>query len=55
MSDMTNETFSPTPDLRSAPLPTERTLRMRRNLPYQAYRFAAFNLRIVRMVVKGHH
>ncbi len=52
---MTNEMFSPTPDLRSAPLPTDRTLRMRRNLPFQAYRFAALNVRIVRMVVKGHH
>ena len=55
MSDMTNETLSPTADLRDAPLPTKRTLRMRQNLPYQTYRFAAFNLRIVRMVVKGHH
>ena len=52
---MTNDAFSPTPDLRSAPLPTDRTLRMRRNLPFQAYRFAALNLRIVKMVVKGHH
>jgi hypothetical protein len=52
---MTDETFSPTPDLRRAPLPTARTLRMRRNLPYQTYRFAVFNLRIVRMVLKGHH
>ena len=52
---MTHETFSPTPDLRSAPLPTGRTLRMRRNLPYQAYRFAALNVRIVKMVAKGHH
>ena len=30
---MTHETFSPTPDLRSAPLPTEKTLRMRRTCP----------------------
>ena len=52
---MTHETYSPTPDLTTAPLPTNRTLRMRRNLPYQTYRFAAFNLRIIRMVVKGHH
>ena len=37
------------------PLCTEKTLRMRRNLPYQTYRFAVFNLRIVRMVLKGHH
>lgn len=52
---MNRDTFSPTPNLRTAPLPTERTLRMRQNLPYQAIRFAAFNLRIVRMVLKGHH
>jgi hypothetical protein len=52
---MTHETFSPTPNLRSAPLPTKKTLRMRQNLPYQAYRFAAFHLRTVRMVAKGHH
>lgn len=52
---MSNETFSPTPNLRSAPLPTDRTLRLRRNLPYQAVRFAVFNLRIIRMVAKGHH
>ena len=55
MSDMTHHTFNPTPDLSTAPLPTAKTLRMRRNLPYQAYRFTAFNLRIIRMVVKGHH
>jgi hypothetical protein len=52
---MSHETSSPTHDLRGAPLPTEKTLRMRRNLPYQTYRFAVFNLRIVRMVLKGHH
>ena len=52
---MTHETYSPTPELRTAPLPTARTLRLRQNLPYQAVRFAVFNLRIVRMVAKGHH
>jgi hypothetical protein len=52
---MRNDTFSPTHDLRTAPLPTARTLRMRQNLPYQAIRFVAFNLRILRMVLKGHH
>lgn len=52
---MSHETPSPTHDLRGAPLPNAKTLRMRRNLPYQAYRFAAFNVRIVRMVIKGHH
>ena len=51
MTDMT----TPAADLSLAPLPTEKTLRMRRNLPYQTLRFAMFNLRIVRMVLKGHH
>ncbi len=45
----------PVVDLSSAPLPTEKTLRMRRNLLYQATRFGAFNLRILRMVRKGDH
>ncbi len=52
---MSHETSSPVHNLRGAPLPTEKTLRMRRNVPYQAYRFAVFNVRIVRMVIKGHH
>ena len=54
---MTDSTPTPTPvaDVSGAPLPTEKTLRMRRNLPYQATRFAVFNLRIMRMVRKAHH
>ncbi len=52
---MSHETSSPAHDLRSAPLPTAKTLRMRKNLPYQTYRFAVFNVRIMRMVLKGHH
>ncbi len=52
---MSHETSSPTHDVSGAPLPTAKTLRMRQNLPYQALRFAVFNVRIVRMVVKGHH
>lgn len=51
---MTHDPSTPVADLSGAPLPTERTLRMRRNLPYQATRFAVFNLRIIRMVLKGH-
>jgi hypothetical protein len=51
MTDMS----TPAADLSRAPLPTAKTLRRRRNLPYQAIRFALFNLRIVRMVLKGHH
>lgn len=38
-----------------APLPTPRTLRRRSSLPVQIWRFALINLRIVRMVLKGHH
>lgn len=44
----------PVADLSRAPLPTSQTLRLRRNLPYQATRFVAFNTRILRMVVSGH-
>lgn len=45
----------PVADLSRAPLPTERTLRMRNNIPLQAARFALFNARMMRMVIKGHH
>jgi hypothetical protein len=52
---MSNEMFSPSTNLRNAPRPTEKTFRLRKNLPCQPVRFAVFNLRIVRMVIKGHH
>jgi hypothetical protein len=51
---MGNETFSPTLDLSTAPLPTSRTLRRRQSLPVQAFRFVAFYVRLVRMVLKRH-
>lgn len=54
VSDMSHETTSSTLDLRAAPLPTARTLRMRQNVFYQAYRFAALGVRILRMVLKRH-
>jgi hypothetical protein len=44
----------PIADLSKAPLPTERTLRARRNVALQFFRFLSFNSRIMRMVVKGH-
>ncbi|GGL38518.1 hypothetical protein H9L10_12765 [Phycicoccus endophyticus] len=53
--DETTDPREPVADLSSAPLPTASTLRRRRNLPLQALRFASFNARIVRMVLKGHH
>lgn len=37
-----------------APLPTPETIRTRTNLLVQAWRFAAINLRMIRMVRKGH-
>ena len=41
-------------DLSKAPLPTESTLRKRMSLPLQLTRFVVFNVRIMRMVLKGH-
>ena len=38
-----------------APLPTDRTVRHRTNLALQVWRFAAINLRMVKMIRKGHH
>ena len=38
-----------------APLPTPATVRARTNLAVQAWRFAAINVRMMRMVLKGHH
>lgn len=56
MSDhITPSQPEPVADLSKAPLPTEKTLRMRRNLPLQFLRFVSFDLRIMRMVAKGHH
>lgn len=38
----------------AAPLPTRQTLRRRASLPLQAWRFVLINLKIIRMVLKGH-
>jgi hypothetical protein len=38
----------------SAPLPTQKTLRRRRNLAIQLVRFAAINLKMIRVIVRGH-
>ncbi len=37
-----------------APLPTEKTVRSRTNLVVQAWRFAAINVRMIQMIMKGH-
>ena len=53
---MSKETRSDQPiaDVSRSPLPTDRTLRMRQNLPFQLTRFVAFSARIMRMVIQGH-
>ena len=38
----------------AAPLPTTRTLRRRRSIPLQMWRFGTINLRMLRMVRKAH-
>jgi len=38
-----------------APLPLPKTLRRRSSLPVQIWRFTLINLKIVKMVTKGHH
>ncbi len=38
----------------SAPLPTEKTLRRRTSLMYQAVRFVAINVRMIRIIARGH-
>lgn len=45
----------PVLDVSRAPLPTPKTLRRRQNVPLQFLRFVAFDARIMRMVLKGHH
>ena len=42
-------------DLKGAPLPTEKTLKQRKNLPFQIWRFFALNIRMVKMIMKGTH
>lgn len=45
----------PVADLSKAPMPTADMLRKRQSVPLQLTRFAVFNARIMRMVLKGHH
>ena len=53
--DRTAAEPQPLADLSKAPLPTAKTLRRRRSLPYQLTRFVSFNARIMRMVLRGDH
>lgn len=47
--DNANESIS------HAPMPTEKTLRSRKSLVFQLWRFAAINIRMLKMIRKGHH
>ncbi len=38
-----------------APLPTEKTLRQRKNILIQLRRFLAINIKMMKMIRKGHH
>ncbi len=42
------------PSIRNAPLPTRRTLRRRRNLLIQAWRFVSLNSRMGYLALRGH-
>jgi len=44
----------PVADLSRSPLPTPKTLKRRKNVFFQFYRFVLFNLRIIKLVVRGH-
>lgn len=57
MTDRTHTSIADQPvlDVSGAPLPTDRTLAVRRNVVLQFPRFLGFNARIMRMVLKGHH
>ena len=37
-----------------APLPTPKTLRARKNVLFQIFRFAAVNIKMIKMILKGH-
>lgn len=38
----------------SAPLPTPKTLKRRRNVPLQLIRFVAINVKMMRVIARGH-
>lgn len=45
---------STTDSIASAPLPTARTLARRKNLAFQAFRFVVINLKMIRVIARGH-
>jgi hypothetical protein len=43
-----------TDSIAAAPLPTDATLKRRANLPYQLFRFLAINVKMMRVIARGH-
>jgi hypothetical protein len=46
---------NPNDSIAHAPLPTAQTLRFRKNLLIQAWRFVAINVKMLNMIRKGHN
>lgn len=46
---------NPNDSIAHAPLPTEKTLRFRKNLLIQFWRFIIINLKMLAMIRKGHN
>lgn len=46
---------NPNESIARAPLPTEKTLKQRNNLFIQFMRFCSINVRMIKMIRKGHH
>ena len=46
---------NPGESIARAPLPTDKTLRQRKSLFIQLMRFIAINLKMIKMIRKGHH
>ncbi|MGF2944762.1 hypothetical protein [Mycobacterium sp. Lab-001] len=61
MTSMDSESIGSEVNLRTAesiadaPLPTRSKLRMRQNLFVQFWRFASINLKMMRIILSGHH
>ncbi len=46
---------NPNESIARAPLPTAETLKQRKSLVMQFFRFCAINLKMIKMIRKGHH
>lgn len=46
---------NPNEAIARAPLPTEKTLKQRKNVVIQFFRFCAINFKMIKMIRKGHH